>query len=167
MTSTFLSESVHFFPYLSRNMLQAVHLPLDYPGKSQQLAQSFNCSSVLLILKSFRMQSAHPHSKPCGLQAPEPSNLFTSRLGLFFLYYFLKKKAQAIFLLFATHSYASVSHKKQMECENTNSRLGQIHTNVTVNIQNIMCHCFSPPTPQQASQNTFHTQGHCSGCLFN
>lgn len=95
-TSTLLSESVHFFPYLSRDMLQAVHLPLDYLGKSQQLAQSFNCSSVLLIPKSFRMQSAHPYSKPCGLQAPEPSNLFTSRLEFFFILLFKEKSPSSI-----------------------------------------------------------------------
>lgn len=35
------------------------------------------------------------------------------------------------------------------------SRLGQIHTNVTVNIQNIMCHCFSPPTPNKLLKTHF------------
>lgn len=60
-----------------------------------------------------------------------------------------------MFLLFATHSAASVSPKIQLGCENTGSRLAQIHTNVTVNVQNIMCHCFSPPAPNKLLKTHF------------
>lgn len=102
------------------------------------------------------MQSAHPHFEPCGLQAPEPSNLSTSKLGLFFfILLFKEKKPQAIFLRLAKYSYVSVSCKKELERKHTNSRLRQIHTNVTVNIQNIMCHCFSPPAPNKLLKTHF------------
>lgn len=136
-------------------MLQAVHLPSDYLSKSQQLAPALNCSSVLLSLKSFRMQSAHPHSKPCGLQAPEPSNHFTSRLRIFFLILlFREKNPSNIPSIYNTQLCLSLP-QKHLECENINSRLGQIHTNVTVNVQNIMCHCFSPPTPNKLLKTHF------------
>lgn len=109
------------------------------------------------------MQSAHPSLKPCSLQATDFSNLCSSRAAhfIFFIYYFLKKKAQAIkspsiFLQFVKYSCVSVScEKKELECKHSNSRSGQIHTNVAVNIQNIMCHCFSPPTPKKLLKTQF------------
>jgi len=45
--------------------------------------------------------------------------------------------------------------KKELERPHSNSRSGQIHTNLAVNIQNIMCHCFSPPTPNKLLKTHF------------
>lgn len=104
----------------------------------------------------FRCCQLTPIPSPAVCRHQNPATFSLPGWGYFFILLFKeKKKAQAIFLLFATHSHASVSHKKLLECENTNSRLGQIHTNVTVNVQNIMCHCFSPPAPNKLLKTHF------------
>lgn len=154
LTSTLLSKLLHLFPYLSSGMLQAVHLPLDYLSKSQQLAQSFNYS--FLLSDHLGCSQLTPILSPVVCKHQNPATFpLPSWDYFFFILLFKEKKPQAIFLRLAKYSYVSVSCKKELERKHTNSRLGQIHTNVTVNVQNIMCHCFSPPAPNKLLKTHF------------
>lgn len=102
------------------------------------------------------MQSALPPFWALWFASTRTQQPFHFQAGIiFFILLFKEKKPQAIFLQLAKYSYVSVSCKKELERKHTNSRLGQIHTNVTVNVQNIMCHCFSPPAPNKLLKTHF------------
>lgn len=69
-----------FLPSSAKGYAPSCASPIRLPKEITATGSSLHCSSVPFIPKPFGMQSAHPHSKPCGLQASEPSNLLTSRL---------------------------------------------------------------------------------------
>lgn len=55
---------------------------------------------------------------------------------------------------YVTHSWKT-NKKTQLEHKHSNSKSEKIHINVTVKVQNIMCHCFSPPSPKRLLKTHF------------
>lgn len=66
-----------FLPSSAKGYAPSCASPIRLPKEITATGSSLHCSSIPFISKPLGMQSAHPHSKPCGLQASEPSNLLS------------------------------------------------------------------------------------------